>query len=252
MKRTMLMVLSLALLLPTALMVAVLYPSSPAEAARDNRPDLRMEHLNNFKIERKNGKRLLRFNSKIVNVGDGRFDIRGQRPNRGVKNMSVRQRIYNNAGGFRARSTPAVMYFSGAEDGHYHWHVRNLQTFRLINLRTGRPVGNIAKRGFCFFDNSRHGSWRPPNYTVARGACGRSANLRVHMGLSVGWGDLYHRALPGQYVNITGLPPGRYRLRAVADQPNWFVEKNNRNNVTWVNLRITRGGVTVLRQGPGA
>lgn len=250
MKRTMTLVLALALALPAAL-AAALYPPSPATAATDNLPAPRMARLVDFHtVQRADGRRLMRFSSIIVNVGDGRFEANGRRPSTSAATMSVRQRIYNNAGGFRAVSTPAVMYYSG--DGHNHWHVRDLEEFTLTRLDNGRRVGTGAKHGFCFYDNYRFGSTRPPNYTPAGGACGKARDLRVKMGLSVRWGDLYHYTLPDQYIDITGLTPGRYRLRAVADQSNWFVEKNNTNNHTWVDLRITGNGVSVVRYGPGA
>lgn len=250
MKRTMLLVLALALMLPTALVMA-LYPASPAAAATDNRPDLRMARLVDFKsVQAPDGRRLLRYSSIVVNTGDGRFEARGQRPSTGHSTMTVRQRIYNNAGGYRGVSTPAVMYFSG--DGHNHWHVRDLQTFTLTRLDNGRRVGTGAKHGFCFYDNYRFGSTSAPRYTLAGGACGVRSSLRVTMGLAVGWGDIYHYTLPDQYIDITGLTAGRYRLRAVADQKNWFVEKNNTNNHTWVDLSITGNGVSVVRYGPSA
>jgi hypothetical protein len=94
---------------------------------------------------------------------------------------------------------------------------------------------------------------RAPFYTAARGACGdSSSDLRVRMGLSRGWGDIYKWNLPGQYINVTGLSPGRCRLRGVADPSGWFKEKGNSNNFTWVDLQIGRNGVGVLDRGPSA
>lgn len=250
MRRTMLVVLALALALPTA-MVMTLYSASPAVAAADNLPDLRMARLVDFKTEQSpDGRRLMRFSSIIVNTGDGRFEVNGKRPSQSADTMSVRQRIYNTAGGYRGRPTTATMFYAG--DGHNHWHVRDLETFTLTRLDNGKKVGTGAKHGFCFYDNYRFGSTWGPRYTLAGGACGKSSDLRVKMGLAVGWGDIYHYTLPGQYIDITGLTPGRYRLRAVADQKNWFVEKNNRNNHTWVDLQISGSGVSVVRYGPGA
>jgi hypothetical protein len=60
------------------------------------------------------------------------------------------------------------------------------------------------------------------------------------MGLSVGWGDRYPATLPDQYVDVTGLPDGKYRLRATADESDWFKETDDKNNRTWVDLTLTR------------
>ena len=71
------------------------------------------------------------------------------------------------------------------------------------------------------------------------------------MGLSVGWSDQYSWRLPDQYIDITGLTAGRYRLIVVADAGNWFVEGNEANNTTWVDLQLTgKGAPKVLGYGP--
>jgi hypothetical protein len=62
----------------------------------------------------------------------------------------------------------------------------------------------------------------------------------------VGWGDIYHRRLPGQSIDITDLPDGTYRLWATADQAGFFRESNDANNSTWADLWIDADGVTVL------
>jgi hypothetical protein len=67
------------------------------------------------------------------------------------------------------------------------------------------------------------------------------------MGLSVSWGDNYHYTLPDQYIDITGLVSGRYRLRGRADPDNWFLEEDDTNNFIWVNLKLTANGVKVLK-----
>ena len=61
------------------------------------------------------------------------------------------------------------------------------------------------------------------------------------MGLSVGWGDRYSSTLPDQYIDVTGLGDGKYRLRATADGSNRFKESNDKNNKTWVDLVLARG-----------
>ena len=72
------------------------------------------------------------------------------------------------------------------------------------------------------------------------------------MGLSVGWGDRYQWNLPDQYIDITELPAGQYRLLAIADPSNWFVETIETNNSTWVDLQPTETGLTIKSYGPFA
>lgn len=49
-----------------------------------------------------------------------------------------------------------------------------------------------------------------------RGGGGARSN-EVTAGVSVGWADVYEWFLPGQYIDITDAPPGRYRLQATVD-----------------------------------
>jgi hypothetical protein len=165
--------------------------------------------------------------------------------------MAVTQRIRNSVGSYRQVSTPAVMFWAG--DGHDHWHVRDVEAYRLIRLDNGRRVGTGAKHGFCYFDNTayRLGLAGAPSASVY-GGCGRAGDLRVKTGLSVGWGDTYPAPIAFQWIDITGLKAGRYRLRATADPANWFAETNNANNGTWVDLKLTGSGVRVVAYGPAA
>ena len=231
---------------------ALVLPASyapPAIAAADRLPDLGMAYPADFRVERSaDGRRLLRFSSIVVNVGAGPFELHGQRAT-GSSTMSIRQRIVDDSGGFRDIATPASAYFAG--DGHSHWHVTNLQDFELIRLDNGRLVGTGAKQGFCFYDNYRYGSVNPAYYTAAGGACGSSASdTSTRMGLSVGWGDIYGYTLPDQFIDISSLSPGRYRLYVTADADDWFQEQNNQNNRTWVDLQLQANKVKVTAFGP--
>lgn len=218
---------------------------------RDLLPDLGMAPLQDIYIESlDNGRLLLRFSTIIVNVGAGPFEVRGQRPDARAPEMTTAQRIFEIGGGFHDVPSTAVMFFSG--DNHNHWHVRDLQRLELERLDNGSKVGAGAKRGFCFYDNYRYGSTQTKVYTTATNppACGRQEDLRVTMGLSVGWGDIYNHTLQHQYIDITGLAAGRYRLWATADASDWFRETNNDNNVTWVDLQVQGTTVRIVEYGP--
>lgn len=246
-----------AMIMAMAAASLVLLLAAPAGAANDLRPDLRMARFDYFAspyIENtSDGRRLLRFDSIIVNVGAGNFEVHGSRSGTNIPEMTITQRVFNDAGGYRNRFTAARMYFAG--DGHSHWHVRNLQRFTLTRLSDGTRVATGAKHGFCFWDNVQFGSSQGAFYTESSSppACGQYAtDLRVTMGLSTGWGDIYPTWLPDQYIDITGLSPGKYRLRAAADPSNWFLEEDETNNFTWLDMRIRGDNVNIIRHGPAA
>jgi hypothetical protein len=233
-----------------ALVLAALTAASePAGAATDVLPDLRMARLENLHIQKTSEGRKLRFVTIIVNVGAGKFEARGERSDTTTSMRKVTQRIYNDAGSYRELVTTAPeMYFAG--DGHNHWHLRDLQTYELIRLDNGNKVGTGAKHGFCFSDNYHFGSTELAYYT----GCGENQAdaLAQTMGLSRGWGDIYQAGLVDQYIDITGLTSGRYRLQATADADDWFLESYNSNNFTWVDIQIKGNSVKIVAHGPSA
>jgi hypothetical protein len=226
-----------------------------AASAADRLPDLGMARLSDIKIDRgADGSHLLRYTTTIVNVGAGAFEVRAQRPSTSDTEMTVSQRIFDDLGGWRDVPTTAVAYFGG--DGHNHWHLRDLELTELTRLDNGVKVGTSAKHGFCFWDNVKYRlalPGAPGSAVYDRAGCGAGSSLAVLMGLSVGWGDAYPASLPDQYIDITGLGPGRYRLSVTADAGGWFAESSESNNFTWVDLQIkSKGQPRVLGYGPAA
>ena len=242
-----------SLTLGVALALVVLVPSAPAGAVSDQLPDLGMAHPKDLKIAKtSDGRKLLRFSSIVVNVGAGPFEVHGERGAR-ASTMTTQQRIFDSAGGSRDVPTAAIMYFGG--DGHSHWHVQDLEVFELERLDNGQLVGTGAKQGFCSFDHYRYSSSGPAYYTrqTSPPACGTlSSNLQAFMGLSVGWGDIYNWNLPDQYIDIKGLTSGRYRLWATADAGNWFVESDDSNNFSWIDIQLKSNRVSIVAYGPSA
>jgi hypothetical protein len=236
-------------LLVSLLTLALLAPGGRASAASDRLPDLAMAKLRHIGTKTVDGRRLLRFSAIIVNVGEGPFELRSRRANRRSR-WSTRQVIYDDAGGSRAVATRSVrLVYEG--DGHDHWHVKDLEQYRLVPLHNagGSRIGQ--KVGFCFFDNYDYQLWlpdAPEDPVYGDRGCGTRGSVGLRNGLSVGWGDIYDRSLPGQSIDISGLPDGIYRLWATADQAGFFRESNDVNNSTWADLWIDADGVTVLRK----
>ena len=59
------------------------------------------------------------------------------------------------------------------------------------------------------------------------------------MGISPDWEDPDTWTLPDQRLDVRGLRDGVYRLVAKADPGRWFRERDETNNTTWVDVRLT-------------
>jgi hypothetical protein len=232
-------------------------PSSAA-AATPTQPDLGMARLGDIHLTiSATGQKQLRFSATIVNVGAGPFELAASRTGSSDA-FSVSQRTYNSDGSSTLVSTPgASLVFGG--DGHNHWHINALERYELRRLDNGVKVGTAAKSGFCFFDTGAY-RWlagSPASAVYTSVGCGVASSLDVRMGLSVGWGDTYSWTLPDQFVDVTNLDSGKYRIHAEADPFGWFYESSRQNNATWADVALTtsRKGTTkvrVLGYGPSA
>jgi hypothetical protein len=227
--------------------------SAGASSAAPRYPDLAMAQLKDFALAiPPDGQKQLRFSTKMVNIGAGPFELKASRSLL-ERRFSISQRIRRmNGSSYEIRTRVALVY---AGHGHNHWHVRDVAQYELRRLASGAKVGAGAKRGFCFYDShpyQRSLPRAPAKRAYPRNSCGTKSSVNLLMGISVGWLDAYFWRLPDQYIDVTKVPNGRYRLSATVDAGGWFKESNERNNRTWTDLEISTTGVKVLRRGPSA
>lgn len=180
------------------------------------------------------------FSSSLVNVGAGDFHATA---NRSVGDAWVMtQDIEHVDGGASHVVSEAEPVWGG--DGHEHWHISRYVTYYLHALdaagqETGEPRTD-HKVGFCIYDFQRSELGIGPEESVyKREGCGEEDADHLAMGLSVGWSDDYHWSLPGQSINIDGLEDGDYRIYAMADEDEVFVEESRDNNRTWVEFALS-------------
>jgi len=244
------------LVLSLVLLLAVLLPDAPALAdAHPPQPDLAMAQLTDLRIESSGGRRRLRFTTEIVNLGDARFEVRGTTSSANRLQKTTEQLVVEIVDGAYKDTyvaTPAVMEFD-VGDGHSHWHVIDLEKYELKRSPAeGDALLKLgAKRGFCFYDYHAYRlSLSGAPASAVYNSCQANANGIVTMGLSIGWGDIYYSNLAGQYVDLTDIKDGRYRLWATADAGGWFAEKSESNNRTWVDIQLKGRTVRVVDSAP--
>ena len=129
--------------------------------------------------------------------------------------------------------------------GHWHWHYDLAARYELLLPKGKKRV--TGKIGFCMFDTYDFGG----KETYFRGSGTQSddwcrPNLPgasfVRMGISPGVGDYYAAQLADQWIDITGLAPREYILRAVVNPGQRLIESDPTNNV--LDVPRTIPGVT--------
>lgn len=237
-----------------ALSASAIGPEPAAAAKGDKRPNLQMLQLREWHIQNASGRRLLRFTSIFVNAGPGHFEVQGRRSSTSDPTMDIRQRMFRWDGTSRMINTDAVARY--ASDGHDHWHVQDVAVYEAWKESDPAATRRGAKTGFCFLDGT------PWNFSVpgARRSsyyreewCGVRRSLTNRVGLSAGWGDNYPWHFAFQWIDITGLPGGTYRVRVTVDIKNHYDETVETDNCVWTRIRIpapgSSRGPTVLSSG---
>lgn len=249
----------LALALPMA-------PAGPAAAASSTPllPDLRMARPAHVRLcappattdpcppPTVDGTRLLRFSTIIFNKGHGPLRLVGTRACPECDTMTVEQEVLRSDGTIRVIPNDGVMRFE-TNDSHHHWHVLGMESYKLWGLGALAEEPAVSdKYGFCFFDGLQHrpgvaGSPNWPAYGIED--CGGPDSIRLEVGLSVGWGDIYPWYFHGQFIDITGVSDGRYLLCVTADPEGVVKERRDGNNEAWAEILISGDTVRVLARG---
>ena len=112
---------------------------------------------------------------------------------------------------------------------HGHYHTRQTVHW-MLTTENGHVVKRSAKRAFCLTDSE-------PYLDSAGPSSGFNCN---NQGLTAGWQDVYARTLDCQWLDVTGVPKGRYLLKITVNPNHRFRESNYDNNTVTVPVRITK------------
>jgi hypothetical protein len=221
--------------------IALCLPApAPAQAAPELLPDLvagppgNPEPLQVERLSDGQNHLLVRFDGSIHNIGRGPLEIRGSQPVNGAMTVTG-QRIYRADRTFRDdNSRHPPIHFENA-DGHRHWHLKGAARYSLWDETGATEAAPAAKVGFCLLDSERVDTFGPTAKVYSRSAtryCGEGQPNagQVFEGISPGWLDYYPADLPYQWVDVSDVAPGRYRLGAEMDPDNFVAESNEANN----------------------
>ncbi len=194
----------------------------------------------------------LRFDQIVANNGRGAAEIAFQVPSGTTPDpdqaFPVEQRVHMSDGTFVDRPGGAVNYH--AVHGHYHYSsFANAQLWK-SNPRGARlgdqPVAASHKVSFCMAD-IRIDAWGKkgdgprtyyaPDCLFPQASDGVTDEYR--QGINNGWSDVYDWYIPDQYIEVTGVPSGHYRLEFCADPLNEIEEEDETNNCIVNHIRLS-------------
>lgn len=187
---------------------------------------------------------LLGFESAANNIGAGPLLIRGARAGIGQAEMRADQIVAGDDG--TQSLVPGVGTLRYVVDPtHQHWHLMPFMRYELRRERDFRLARPDAKSGFCLGDRyvtdpETRLSGEPvvPVFNTNCGL-GDTGLLAIEEGISVGWGDNYEAWRDGQYLDLTGLPGGRYVLVHRVNPSGVLRESSYANNASSALISLT-------------
>jgi len=209
------------------------------------------QHLN---LVNRQGREILRFSNGVANMGEGPWRMRPEIPLGTPGTQLAIQEVLDSSDSSGSIVISQVVSEFEFHVEHNHWHIDDIALYELRTSASGGlapisagDIGAVAindqgaaqsiKTTFCLIDwvryagNSNNGSQSTRFYWDCNGA---------YQGISVGWVDQYHHATPGQFVDMTGVPAGRYYLVTTANPDGGFLESNLANNRAWVAVNVER------------
>ena len=183
----------------------------------------------------------LRFAGYVTNLGAGPLDLKGNpqlADDADPTSHYVWQRAMTGDGGWVNLFNKPPIIFQQA-DGHNHFHVMGIVEYSLWDASGTVEVSSGSKVGFCLVDMSKRSDlhpdpgpqrydWTHPSISFCQQNEPGATTLR--MGISKGWQDVYAWNTALQWVDVSDVRPGYYRLGQRADPENVIVESDETNN----------------------
>ena len=113
------------------------------------------------------------------------------------------------------------------QECHGHYHFKGFAAY-VLKDKNRVAVAQGRKVSFCLEDVHR---WDP-------GAPGRTKFDCEQQGIQAGWSDIYDSGLPGQWIDITGVPAGDYDLEITINPEHIIDEADYTNNTTVVPVNV--------------
>lgn len=219
--------------------------------------DLRSCYTEETLQDEGNPTRCLRFDAGHGNIGHGAFlldvDLSTATPNypaAGQLGGEVTQAIQSSDG--TEFNTPAGTYVFHPNHGHIHYKGFAEYALYAVNAdgTRGALVRPSRKSDFCMIDVDD--LWfglpgnQPRDHHFPQCNLSEGAEPRQRQGINRGWGDVYTWDLPGQYIDVTGVPDGDYDVVNTANPDGLINEMTTSNNEAATRIWLVGDTVTCI------
>ena len=240
--------------LPTALFALLAFGLADRGGATPETgllPDLRTVVPLHLQLVHQQQSDKLRFSNGVANTGPGPMALRPEPPpaEATTQTTAVQEIRDSNALDQCGEERPGDPCFNVESEHvagtfvfhpeHNHWHIGSVALFQ---IRRGSPTGPIVgnnniKTTFCLIDwYALEGNSSTSDRTFWECQTG-------YQGIQSGWVDQYHQSLPGQELDLTGVPNRNdYYLVSTANPDGIFLETSTTNNTAWVKFRLFTQG----------
>jgi hypothetical protein len=216
---------------PTATVVATTPEPGPDHGLL--LPDIAVSPPRELYVAFAGGGRQLRFSTTVSNVGIGPLEIVGLFDEDEERALATQLLHRGDDGPFQ--HPVGTLDFDG---GHGHWHFEDFMTFELWTYAENGALEEMlvstGKISFCLLD-----------FTAIEPPLEHAYDLPLfdacdwtRQGLSPGWEETYAAWLPGQELDISNVPDGRYVVRTVLDPDNRLIDANRFNHAVAVFIEL--------------
>ena len=122
---------------------------------------------------------------------------------------------------------------------HRHYHFNDFAEYQVFLKTDVDEITNLVpetgKRAFCLMDSEPTGLYNGPRRSTPRFNCD-------FQGISVGWEDVYGANLDCQFVDVTDLPDGEYKLCITLNPSGRLQETDLTNNKACLDFTLGSNG----------
>jgi hypothetical protein len=180
----------------------------------------------------------LRLEGYVTNLGAGPLHLSGNpqlADSEDPTSHQVWQRVRSASGDLIKFAKPPVLFETS--DGHNHFHLMEIVAYSLWDSTGTYRIRPGEKVGFCLLDAEELPDRHPHPGEQGFSEAGiedcmanRPGATTLLMGVTEGWRDIYENDVVFQWIDVSDVLPGRYRIAVEADPYDIVAEADEANN----------------------